>query len=46
MRAGASNEELSALISRVWRARTDRYSEIRTSATAAQPKAEMSFLGG
>ena len=46
MRDGASDEELSALISRVWRARADRYSEIRTDATSTQPKAEMSFLGG
>ena len=46
MRAGASDAELSALIGQVWQARTDRYSELRTSATAVQPKAEMSFLGG
>ncbi len=46
LRAGASDAELAAIISRVWRARTDRYSELRTTATAAQPKAEMSFLGG
>lgn len=46
LRAGASDAELTALISNVWRARTDRYSEIRSSATASQPKAEMSLLGG
>ncbi|MEI9895456.1 MAG: hypothetical protein WDN28_16595 [Chthoniobacter sp.] len=46
LRAGASDAELTALISGVWRARTDRYSEIRSSATIAQPKAEMSLLGG
>jgi GTP 3',8-cyclase len=46
LRAGASDAELTALIGGVWQARTDRYSELRTSATAAQPKAEMSFLGG
>jgi len=46
LRAGASDAELVALISNVWRARTDRYSEIRSSATITQPKAEMSLLGG
>ena len=46
LRAGASDAELLTLISNVWRARSDRYSEIRSSATAAQPKAEMSLLGG
>jgi cyclic pyranopterin phosphate synthase len=37
---------MAALIGGVWQARTDRYSELRTEATAAEPKAEMSFLGG
>lgn len=46
LRAGASDAELAALIGNVWRARTDRYSEIRSSATVAQPKAEMSLMGG
>ena len=34
LRSGASDEELGALIDRTWRARTDRYSAIRTAATA------------
>ena len=46
LRSGASDTELAALISNVWRARTDRYSELRSSATVARPKAEMSLLGG
>jgi len=46
LRAGASDAELTDLIRRVWHARSDRYSEIRTSATVSQPKAEMSLLGG
>ena len=46
LRAGASDAELTALITGVWHARTDRYSEIRSSATLTQPKAEMSLLGG
>jgi cyclic pyranopterin phosphate synthase len=46
MRAGATDEELAALITGVWHARSDRYSEIRSNATVARPKAEMSLLGG
>ncbi|MDB6171043.1 MAG: molybdenum cofactor biosynthesis protein MoeA [Chthoniobacteraceae bacterium] len=48
MRAGASDSELTEIISRIWRARTDRYSEIRSDQTnrAPRPKAEMSLLGG
>jgi len=30
----------------VWRARADRYSEIRTAETANLPKVEMSYIGG
>lgn len=46
LRAGASDEELAAFIARIWRARSDRYSELRSSATLPRPKAEMSMLGG
>ncbi|HEX7954893.1 MAG TPA: GTP 3',8-cyclase MoaA [Burkholderiales bacterium] len=46
MRAGASDDELSAAIARVWHARTDRYSEIRTADTAKLRKVEMSYIGG
>ncbi len=46
VRGGASDEELTAAIARVWTRRTDRYSEIRTSATADLPKVEMSYIGG
>ncbi len=46
LRGGASDPELATMISRVWRVRDDRYSELRSSATVAQPKAEMSLLGG
>jgi GTP 3',8-cyclase len=30
----------------VWTARSDRYSALRTEATAAMPKVEMSYIGG
>jgi cyclic pyranopterin phosphate synthase len=37
---------LAATIAGVWRRRADRYSELRTAATAARPKVEMSYIGG
>jgi cyclic pyranopterin phosphate synthase len=46
IRSEASDEEISEAISRVWRARGDRYSEIRTEETAKQRKVEMSYIGG
>jgi cyclic pyranopterin phosphate synthase len=46
LRAGATDEELAGIIGRLWTARGDRYSELRSSATAAQPKVEMAHIGG
>jgi cyclic pyranopterin phosphate synthase len=46
VRGGASDDELEEAIARVWRARTDRYSEIRSSQTVDLPKVEMSYIGG
>lgn len=46
VRSGASDAELDEAIARIWRARTDRYSEIRTAETASLPKVEMSYIGG
>ena len=46
LRAGASDEALAARIAGVWAARTDRYSELRSAATADLPKVEMHALGG
>jgi cyclic pyranopterin phosphate synthase len=46
IRSGASDAEVSALITKVWAARTDRYSEIRTAETAKMRKVEMSYIGG
>jgi GTP 3',8-cyclase len=46
LRSGASDDELSSVIGGVWRAREDRYSEVRTAATADVPKVEMSYIGG
>jgi GTP 3',8-cyclase len=46
LRAGATDEELAALIAGVWARRTDRYSELRSAATGSLPKVEMHALGG
>ena len=46
LRAGASDAELSALIASVWRARDDRYSDVRAAATPGLRKVEMSHIGG
>jgi len=46
LRQGASDAELSALISGTWSARQDRYSELRTAAGSQRVKVEMSAIGG
>jgi cyclic pyranopterin phosphate synthase len=46
MRGGAGDGELVSELSRIWGARDDRYSEIRTEETAHLPKVEMSYIGG
>ena len=46
LRDGATDEELSQEIARVWGKRADRYSEIRSENTIALPKVEMSHIGG
>ncbi|MCX7142160.1 MAG: GTP 3',8-cyclase MoaA [Proteobacteria bacterium] len=46
LREGKSDEQIRAAIGAVWSARDDRYSEIRTAATARERKIEMSYIGG
>ena len=46
IRGGATDDEISQAIAKVWRKREDRYSEIRSESTAALPKIEMSHIGG
>jgi cyclic pyranopterin phosphate synthase len=46
LRGGATDEDLAAAIRAVWTARADRYSEIRTLATAPRQHVEMSYIGG
>lgn len=48
LRAGASEEELLAFLTGIWRRRADRYSELRTHETKVVDtrKIEMSYIGG
>jgi cyclic pyranopterin phosphate synthase len=46
MRSANDDQALSRAIAGIWRARSDRYSEMRTAATAATRKIEMSYIGG
>jgi cyclic pyranopterin phosphate synthase len=46
VRGGASDEELRTALASIWRVRADRYSELRTKATSAASKVEMSYIGG
>ncbi len=46
VRSGASDAQLIDELTRIWRARADRYSEMRTEFTQALPKVEMSRIGG
>ncbi len=46
VRGGASDDELLDALVGVWVARGDRYSEIRSGATAELPRVEMSYIGG
>ena len=46
LRAGASDDDLADAIARVWRIRNDRYSDLRTEATADLKRVEMSHIGG
>lgn len=46
LREGASDEYIAGVIGSLWTRRQDRYSEIRTSASVAVPRIEMSYIGG
>jgi cyclic pyranopterin phosphate synthase len=46
LRSGAGDGDLAEAITAVWRAREDRYSELRTDGTAKAKKIEMSYIGG
>ncbi len=46
IREGFDDAALARAAAAIWRQRDDRYSEIRTAATAQAPKVEMSYIGG
>jgi cyclic pyranopterin phosphate synthase len=50
MRSGCTDDEISTIVAQLWRARADRYSELRSAATMGQErvnkKVEMSYIGG
>jgi cyclic pyranopterin phosphate synthase len=46
LRGGAPDAEIVREIGTIWSGRSDRYSEIRTAATAKLQKIEMSYIGG
>ncbi len=46
LRDGSSDEELAAFLADTWRARDDRYSELRSGSTSDLPRVEMFAMGG
>ena len=46
LREGATDEQLAALLGRIWGNRGDRYSELRSAETRDRPRVEMSHIGG
>jgi len=46
LRDGSGDDAIEGAIAAIWEGRADRYSEVRTAATAKERKVEMSFIGG
>jgi len=46
IRDGATDSDLGELLTATWSARDDRYSELRGGVALANPKVEMSYIGG
>ena len=46
LRDGSTDEELIAFLAETWRARDDRYSELRAKSTSDLPRIEMFAMGG
>ncbi len=46
LRGGASDDTLRTLVQNLWRAREDRYSELRSDRTRGLKRIEMSYIGG
>ena len=46
LRQGANDHDLRAALTRIWRGRGDRYSELRAAPAPATDRIEMSYIGG
>ncbi len=46
LREGATDTQIAEIVTDVWEARTDRYSEERVGVPIGLPKVEMSYIGG
>jgi cyclic pyranopterin phosphate synthase len=46
LRSGKTDDDIAAYLRAIWSVRDDRYSELRSEATAPLPKIEMSYIGG
>lgn len=46
LRGGADQKEIAQSIGSIWQRRDDRYSELRATTMHAEPKVEMSYIGG
>ncbi len=46
LRGGCDDAQIAAAIGAIWSGRDDRYSELRSAATAGLRKIEMSYIGG
>ncbi len=46
LRQGFNDQQITAALSHLWRARSDRYSEQRSEQTPGERKIEMSYIGG
>lgn len=46
LRGPNTDQQIEAAIGNIWSMRNDRYSELRSEATATLPKVEMSYIGG
>ena len=46
LRSGAPDADIATVIENTWSAREDRYSELRGGVPLADPRVEMSYIGG
>ncbi len=46
LRSGAGDDAVEAALARIWTARGDRYSDLRSARTEGLPRVEMSYIGG